>query len=366
MKNHIILLLSMLLFIFTTVSRAAELQAKTIDGQVIQGEYLGTENDIVRLKTLYGTVSIPSKNIVSLQAVNQPEKPDEAGAVAPANAEPAVPLIIEPETKGPPLIFREPKAVNLTAWIVSRTPTIPEAVRGDRLELFRLVRNFGDSSDASRQKIIRALGNFGLMAYPFIEGSYNTPNDLNDKVDLLQAVASAHKPYTAQLFLPVHAQLLNEMSRIGNEPPQLPPELITKRQYIPTRNQRLRGTARNVRAVEGFAATCGGPFNAQFLLNVYKDRYAGDSDALLKDSGADRARLAATAADHKNSASGWTAPDRVQLIETALPLYFKDNEDLRGIAEDFLKKLLPDRHPKWDAPQAEWVEWWASQRDKMK
>lgn len=335
-----------------SAARAADLQAKTVDGQVIQGEYLGTENNIVRIKTIYGTVSIPSKNIVTLLAVSI-EKPEGAPAV---------------KEDGPnldTLVFKEPKNINLTSLLAARMPRIPEAGVQSRIELFRLIRNFGDSSDAARMKIIRNLASYGLMAYPYIEGAYVEQSDLSDKVQLVQAISGTRKPYSAQIFAQVHASLLADMTRASSTAPQLPTEIVTKRNNIATRDQHLRSVAINARLIEGYASQSGGPFNALFLLTVYKDRYGANSDALLKDLLSDRARLAATAVDFKNPATGWTAADRVTLIEMSFPLYFKDNDDLKSLVEDFLKKLLPEKHPKWDAPQPDWFEWWGKQRDEL-
>lgn len=346
--------LLLILAVATCVSaaRAADLQAKTVDGQVVQGEYLGTENNIVRIKTIYGTVSIPSKNIVTLLAVSI-EKPE------------GTPAVKEDALNLDTLVFKEPKNINLTSLLAARMPRIPEAGVQSRIELFRLIRNFGDSSDASRLKIIRSLGSYGLMAYPYIEGSYVEQADLSDKVQLVQAVSGTRRPYSAQIFSQVHASLLADMTRVSSTAPQLPTEIVTKRNNIVTRDQHLRNVANNTRLIEGYASQSGGPFNALFLLTIYKERYGANSDALLKDLLSDRARLAATAVDFKNPATGWTAQDRVTLIEMAFPLYFKDNDDLKSLVEDFLKKLLPEKHPKWYASQAEWFEWWNKQREEL-
>ena len=120
-------------------ARSADLQAKTIDGQVIQGEYLGTANNIVRIKTNYGVVSIPSKNIVTLLAVEIPDKP--AGP----------PTIKDDDPNLDAMVFKPPQSVNVTSLLAARMPRIPEADVRSRLELFRCIRNFGDSSDVSRQ-----------------------------------------------------------------------------------------------------------------------------------------------------------------------------------------------------------------------
>ncbi|HLX59917.1 MAG TPA: hypothetical protein VKX17_01425 [Planctomycetota bacterium] len=344
-------------------SRAADLQAKTIDGQVVQGEYLGTENNVVRIRTTYGTVSIPSKDIVTLTAVNLPEKPKPAEGTAPANA--SVTVVVDEAPNLDELVFKEPPAVNLQTLLAARMPPIPEATRQARQELFRLVRNFGESTDASRSNIVRQLGSFGLMAYPYVDGSYTNPGDIDDKVELAQSVSGPRRPFNAGIFATVHAVALAELGRVATEPPTLPPEVLAQRRTVPTRVQRLRMLARDARTVEGYASISGGPFNALFLLSVYVPRYTGETDALLKDILTDRARLAATATDYKSAASGWTAADRVMLIEKAFPLYFKGNDDVKGLGEDLLKKLLPDKHPKWDAPQGEWFEWWGNAKLKI-
>ncbi|MEI6234819.1 MAG: hypothetical protein WCT04_17330 [Planctomycetota bacterium] len=345
---------AVILTVLMSNAHAADLQAKTTDGQVIQGEYLGSENDIVRLKTSYGVVSIPSKNIVTLLAVNSPDK--AAPGTAPAKGE---------DINVDALVFKEPKNVVLSSLLAARMPRIPEPDVRSRLELFRCIRNFGDSSDASRQRIVRTLSGFGLMAYPFIEGAYNGPNELQDKVELIQAVTGTRKPYSAQIFASVHAAALNDISRAANEAPQLPYESLAPRNAVTSREQRLKNLARDIRLIEGYASASGGPFNALFLMGIYKSRYSGDADALLKNLTLDRIRLAGTASNFKDPRSGWTSDDRVLLIELVFPLYFKDNADLKSIAESFLKNLIPDHHPEWDAPQAEWFQWWSKQRSQI-
>ncbi len=344
-------LAAVVLILCGTQTSAADLQAKTTDGQVVQGEYLGTENNVVRIKTSYGIVSIPSKNIVSLVAVNSPDKSAPATQDANANLD--------------ALVFKEPLNVTLTSLLAARMPSIPEPDGRSRIELFRCIRNFSDSSDNSRQRIVRILGNYGLMAYPFIEGTHNAPNDLDDKVELIQAVAGPRRPYGAQIFAATHANAMSELSRTAYLPPQLPYEVATRGNYAPTREERIKTIAREIRIIEGYAAASGGPFNALFLLNIYKSRYNGDADVLLKNIATDRARLAVVATDYKSPASGWTTPDRVLVIDMSFPLYFRDNEDIQNLAQELLKKLLPDKHPAWDAPQAEWFQWWSKQRGEL-
>ena len=338
-------------------ARGAELQAKTVDGQTVQGDYLGTENDVVRIKTSYGVVSIPSKNIVSLTPVNSLEKPVAPVAVVATKKE------VEPAPEV--LVFHEPQTVALASLLAARMPRIPEPDVRSRLELFRCIRNFGDSSDFSRQRIVHTLAGYGLMAYPFIEGSYLGSNDLDDKVQLVGAVAGSHKPYSAQILATTHATVMSELSRTTVQAPQLPYEMTMRRPTSPTREQILRDIARDARIVEGYAAASGGPFNTLFLFNLYKLRYGGEADALLKNLTTDKARLAVVATDHSSSASGWTPADRVLLIESAFPLNFRDNEELKGLAQELLKKLLPDRHPKWEAPETEWVQWWSKERGEI-
>jgi len=255
--------------------------------------------------------------------------------------------------------------VNLQSMLAARMPPIQEPDVRSRLELVRCIRNFAESSDASRQRIVRTLSSYGLMAYTYIEASYTNSTDLQDKIELIQAVTGPHRPYSAQIFSSVHEAAIAEITRTANQPPDFPEEYVSKRPTTLTREQRLRNIAHDTRLIEGYASASGGPFNAIFLLKVYKRRYDGDSDALLKNLASDRARLAAIAADCKESNSACTPEDRVLLIETAFPWMYKDNDELKSLAEAFLKKLLPESHPKWDAPQSDWFRWWSKHRNQV-
>lgn len=354
-----------LVLALSAVCRAADFQAKTADGQVIQGEYLGTEDGIVKIKTIYGMVAIPSKDIITLSALEAAPKPDAPQPVPQPSLTPVITSNTD-DSKNAGLTFKEPKGVAISSLLASRMPPIPEAVKQHRIDLVRQIRNFSDSSDLSRNRIIRQLQNFGLTAYPFIEAAYTGPNDLFDKVELLQAVALPHHPYCAMIISTTHADAVSELGRIANSPPPLPPEILTKdRNRTPTRAQMQRNMARLVRSLEGYASIAGGPFNTLFLLRVYKERYGGESDPLLHDVMADRQRLATVVGDLKNKADAWLPEDRPMLIDLALPLHFKKTDDLREVVQDLLKKILPDKHPKWDAPEAEWVEWWMKAKDEL-
>ena len=209
------------------------------------------------------------------------------------------------------------------------------------------------------------MANYGLMAYPYIDGAYTGTNDLDDKVELIQAVVGPRRPYCTQILMSVHGNLMAEISRTASLPPDLPYEITVKRAPIATRENRMRVLAHDCREVEGYAAASGGPFNALFLLNLYKLRYSGEADALLKNLSADRARLSAVAVDCKSIANGWTPPDRVLLIDTVFPWLYQDNDDLVSLGQEILKKLLPEHHPKWEAPQAEWFQWWMKHRKEI-
>jgi len=102
------------------------------------------------------------------------------------------------------------------------------------------------------------------MAYPFIEGAYVAQYELNDKVELLLS-APVRTGRSARSFSRPCMRKRSRLTRMGSEPPALPPEVVTIRQNAPTRNQRLRHMARNVRAIEGYAALSAGRQCALFI-----------------------------------------------------------------------------------------------------
>lgn len=331
---------------------AAELQARTVDGQTLQGEYIGTENNVVKLRSKYGVINIPSRDIVTLTAVAAPAKAkgDEAAATETAVAENA-------------LVFKEPKMPNLMSLVASRLAdaAIGEPNKSERQELYRVLRNFGESSDKAREKIIRKIQDLGVMAYPYVAATYNQPFEIGDKVDLLRAFAVPDSPFTAGIFAEAHNTAVAVMNRIADAPPLLPPEYPSKREReMPNgKAQQLKIAATDVLLLEGYSSISGGPFNALFLLDVYRSRYDKNStDALLNDIARDSARFADTGSDALRSNSSWTAADRLMIAEQVLPLLFKDNEDYKTLAREMLKKILPPAHPKFDAPESTWFEWW--------
>lgn len=337
---------------------AAELQARTIDGQTIQGEYIGTENNIVKLRSKYGVVNIPSKDIVTLTAVAAPAK---AKGDDGSNNDTA-------STDFSPEVFKEPKTPNLMSLVAARLSeaAIGEPSIRERQEIYRGIRNFAESTDRSRDKIIRSMQDLGAVTYPYIAASYVHPFDIFEKVELLRALAVPDSPYTAGVFAEAHNTAENVMNQIANSPPTIPPKYPSRReQELPEgKPEQMRAAAANLLTLEDYASTAGGPLNALFLLDVYKRRYEKDkSDALLNNIVRDSARLANTATDATKSSSSWLPSDRLMLSEQLLPLLFKDNEDYRKLAKDTLVRILPSGHPKWEAPQSAWVEWW---QKKMK
>ena len=68
-------------------AQAGEYQVRTADGQTLQGEYLGTEDGVVKLRTKYGVQQIPFKDVLAMTQVVAAPKP--APAEQPADKEPA-------------------------------------------------------------------------------------------------------------------------------------------------------------------------------------------------------------------------------------------------------------------------------------
>ena len=335
---------------------ASEVQIKTTDGQTITGEFLGTTDGIIKVRSKYGEISIPSKDVLTL--VKAPDAPAPADPKAKKD-----PNAVE----APAVKFPEGKDVNLIALLASRVPEPPEPTKQQRQEIFRCIRNFRDSSDKSRAKSIEILKGFGETAYPFISSDYTTVDDLEDKIQMLAAVAVPGSPYTAGIFSKTHATALTEFKRLAAADPTPPPDYPTKKERDQPNPQTgdIKAAARRVLAIEADASAAQGPFNTLFLFQVYKARYTGETDVLLHDIGHDRALMGAVAGDAGASKSEWQGNDRVILAESALPLLFKDNDDLKEIAQALLKQILPSNHPKFTASEEEWFTWWTKNKDRI-
>lgn len=345
---------------------AAEIIVRTNDGQTIQGEHLGTVDKKVKLRTKYGEISIPEKSIVTISAAPVSEKPAEEEVKEPvAKVEPKEPR--EPAVADD-LRFELVKPPNVLSLVAARAGAPVEPTKSQQQELHRAIRNFGDSSDSSRNKIIRTLQTYGPVAYPYIDAAYNETGEIDDRVDLLRAVAVPGRPFSTPIIANTHKRAMTLMARVADEPPELPPEYISRRDRDRPRGKAeyVKDAAANVLALEGYASTAGGPFNALYLLQVYIDRYTNEKvDPLLVNAARDAVRLAETAADANKSKSAWTGPDKILVAEQVFPWMFKDNADMKTIATELLKKLLPTGHPKWDATQTEWVTWWQSAKEKL-
>lgn len=342
------------------IAHAAEFQVKTLDGQTLQGEYLGTEKEIVKIKSRYGVVQIPAKDVKSMIRVG------ESGAVLDKPSAPKAESAIPAAENGP--VFPTVKPPDVLSLLATRAAGIPppEPNKNDRQEIFRLIRNFGDTNDSQRRKNIRALQDYGRMAYPFIAAAYVQPFEINIRVDLLQALAVPNSPLTTGILMDAHHTSAKEKEITAAEPPPPPPDYVSKRdRNLPqTRVQNLHIDAQNVLTIEGYASVAGGPFNSLFLLDVYKKRYTSETvDPLLADINRDRSRLGNAAGEVKGSRAIWTLDDRIMLIEQLLPLLFSENEDLKQLPRDLLKKILPSGYPKWEASQSDWVEWWNKRKD---
>lgn len=330
---------------------AAEMQVKTADGQTFTGEYLGTERGIVTLRTKYGILKIDENDItVQVRA--------KAGARA---ILPEAPPPVEEEA----LRFPEVKPPDVSALVAQKLAgvNLGDPIKQDRQEIIRLIRNFADTNDATRRKSIRTLQEFDIVAYPFITSAYTHPTEIDVRVDLLRAIAVPGRPLTAGVFAEAHAAAMRNLESAAKTATPVPPDYPSKRERdLPIlRTDNLRVAASYVLQIEEYASNAGGPYNALLLLEIYKQRYAGEkTDSLLTNAARDRARLAEAAADVTRPVSSWTAEDRTLLAEQLLPLMFHTSDDLRLIAREALKKILPSGHPKWDASETAWVTWWQS------
>jgi len=376
-------------------ARAAEYQVRTADGQTLQGEYLGLEDGIIKLRTKYGEVKIASKDVLTMTAVAAAPKPApadqpaeepaaEKGIPAPPPPPPAPPPKAPrpapkesakpeppPEPEAPPQAFPEPRMPDPVALANARAAqdAPPEPSKAESQEIFRALRNFADTNQVNRGKIIRLLQSYGRMADPYIASAYTNPEEIGVRVDFLQALAVPGRALTTPVFADAHRTALAAMEQAdaGQAPP--PPEYLSKqdRGEPQTRSELLRSAASNVVDLEGYMSTAGGPFNTLFLLDVYRRRYTSDkTPQQLLGVPRDRTRLAAAAADAGRAKSAWTRDDRVGVIELALPMLFRDNDALRALAQELLKKLLPASHPKWTASEDDWVTWWEKAREKIK
>jgi hypothetical protein len=380
-------------------AHAAEYQVKTAGGETVQGEYLGTENGAVKLRGKYGVLQIAVKDIVSMKEIAAAAKPAPAAAEAPEEKEapPDTPVKAAADTVvKPPAPPPEPppKAASKTAPAQAQAPSAPgltfpdvrapdpvalatarainfpapEPTKSERQEIDRCMRNFADTNTAGRMKIIRTLQSYGRMVDPFVVAMFVAPEELSARVGLLQSLAVSGRPFTTPVFAEAYRTALASMQQVENGPAQLPPAYLSKRDRDRPmgRSELLKLAADNVLAIEGYASTAGGPFNALFLLDIYRKRYTSDqTQPLLLSPARDRARLAATAADASRTRSSWTKDDRIALAEVTFPLLFRDG-DLQLFAKDFLTKLLPTGHPKWDADQGDWVEWWEKAKEKLR
>ena len=346
---------------------AAEHLIKTSDGQTLQGEYLGSDNDAVRLRTRFGIVSIPKKDIQT-QAVVVSGKAEPAAPAASLPRADAAPVEAAPEEEE--LFFEKQKMPDVAALSAARIGefTFPEPSKLERQELFRLIRNFGDTNESGRNKILRTLQNFGLTAQPFIASAYDLPHELDIRIELLRALAVPGRTLTAGIFQEAHREALASYGGTQAEPAPLPPPYLSKRDrdQPQSRADFVRMASRDVLQVEEYASLAGGPLNTLFLLQLYLKRYAAETvDPLLSDAARDRNRLSTAAADATRSRSAWTKADRVMLLELLFPLLFEENDDLKSLARETLKRLLPSTHPKWTASQTDWVKWWHKTREKI-
>ncbi|HYF50851.1 MAG TPA: hypothetical protein VEJ63_15660 [Planctomycetota bacterium] len=334
---------------------AADIQLKTADGQTLQGEHLGTRDGIVKLRTSFGVVNIPENKIVTITAIKSTEPAKEK------KEEGAETAATFPEVKPPVLTQLVSKR------LAGRKE--PSYRKDERIELHRMVRNFAESSNASRQKIVRRLKDYGTTADPFIDAAYNEIDEIPEKVELLAAAAQPGRNLSVLLFLHAHDAAKAYMKRVADEPSALPPDYVSKRDRESPLDKAdlLKAAAGYVLTVEGYASTAGGPLNALFLLDVYRKRYTSDEeDPLLIDLGRDKSRLAATGNDATRSKSAWTGEDRILLAELVFPWLFRDNADLKSLSQELLKKILPSGHPKWDAPEEDWVAWWEEAKEGLR
>jgi hypothetical protein len=350
----------------------AEVQVKTLDGQIIQGDYLNTENNLVRIRTRFGLIQIPSKDVVIIQAVQgsalvTPIIPEGKGNEA---RDPAPVPSRGPEQALPKSTFPKAKRPDLRSMLALRTNNAIQLniSKQNRQELLRLTRNFSDSSNRARNEIVQNLKGYGLEAYPFIAASYTHPTQIFDRAELLHALAVPNSPLTVGIFDEAHKTAWAVHSATLNTPAPPPPDYLSKRdrERFGKDNNALRETATTLLDIENSASIAGGPLNALLLLDVYQLRYDTEtSDALLWDIKRDKGRLGSAANDATKSKTGWSAEDRVLVAEQAFPLLFREDENLKELPRDLLKKILPSGYPKWDAPEDEWVSWWDGAKGKL-
>ncbi|MGD0094593.1 MAG: hypothetical protein ABSE73_32180 [Planctomycetota bacterium] len=409
-------------------AQAGEYQVRTADGQTLQGEYLGTEDGVVKLRTKYGVQQVPFKDVLAMTQVVAAPKP--APAEEPADKEPAAeqpaaekeaapppppktrkrkpkekakaeepapeaaaeneavpppapPKAAKPgateggkeEAPPPPPAFAEPKMPDPVALAKARAAEAeaedprPQPRTAERQAIERALNNFMYSNQTNRGKIIRLLQGYGRMADQYIACAFTNPGQIDMRVEILEVLAVPGNALSTPVFAEVHRAALASMEQTAAGPEVPPPDYLSKqdRNQPLTRSDFVKVAASNVLDLEGYMSTAGGPFSTLFLLDVYRKRYTSDkTEQSLLGVVRDRTRLAAAAADAGRTRSEWTKAYRVSAIELALPMLFKDDSALQTLAQGLLTKLLPSTHPKWTAPEEDWVKWWEKTREKIK
>ena len=336
------------IFITTLITaafnRAYEIEVHTNDGQLLQGAYVGMDQNVLRMRTGVGDFLIGMGDIATTTNVPAP------GAAIPCSAcaSGACPLLPEAQ----PLDVRMLAAARLEGLNGG-------LANGDQREVLRAIRDFRFSSFPERK--IAILRGYGLQAYPFLAAAYAQSFELQTKVNLLQTVAVRGESLSAGLLAQTHAtaELVFRVT-VASPPPQPPRYLTNRVRWVSPQDpgQSLQLVAGNLLQLEEYAATAGGPLNALFLWQTYRSRYSDpQSSPFLADLDRDRARLVATAQDASRHGSAWTASERALVVDQVLPAFFRCDDTSRELAQALLSRILPARHPKWSASEAEWAAW---------
>lgn len=334
---------------------AADVELQTSDGQTVRGSLVKAGEEEVELKTDFGMVRIPRKQIKNPEAID--------AALAEAKRPPAKAVLAGGRLNEEGILAGRAKAADAG-----------KLTGKENAEAARLVGRFGDALGLEQDQIVQRLRELAPRVNELVGIAYKRPVEIETRARLISALAVRGNVGAMPILRLTHEDLYKAWERKLAETPDKNSFFDRGARKVNTKEEIRRQAklmADLLPVLEGNAAEIGGADALLFLARIYRDRYGNKEQKILHDRDRDTLHLLYAAVDDPGIVLAkkqaplsvhWTPEERALAIEKLITHLEAPPKDYAKMLFPALGTLLPPGHPDFVAVDADWQAWWGEAR----
>lgn len=334
---------------------AADVELQTSDGQTVRGSLVKAGEEEVELKTDFGIVKIPRKQIKNPEAID--------AAQAEAKRPPAKAVLAGGRLNEEGILTGRARAADAG-----------KLTGKENAEAARLVGRFGDALGLEQDQIVQRLRELVPRVNELVNLAYKRPVEIETRARLMAALAVRGNVSAMPILRQTHEDLYKAWERKLDETPDKNSFFDRGARKVNTKEEIRRQAklmADLLPVLEGNAAEIGGADAMLFLARAFRDRYGNKELKELHNRDRDTLHLLYAAVDEPGVVLAkkqaplnvhWTPEERALAIEKLIAHLEAPPKDYAKMLFPALGTLLPPGHPDFVAAAADWQDWWGEAR----